>query len=542
MLLAQVVDTSRTLAATRSRTAKTSALAALLRDAAGDGTRSVELVTALLSGFVPHGRLGVGYRSLSGLPAAAPDGTLTLAEVDAAFAALASASGPGAAGSRREVVGSLFSRATAAEQRFLRGLITGDVRQGALDGVMQGAIAEAAGVPAASVRRAAMLAGRLPPVAVAALSGGVDALERIGLEVFRPVAPMLAASKPSVAEALAGGGPGWSVECKYDGIRVQAHKRGDEVRVFTRSLDDITDRVPDIVAVVAPLPAHSLVLDGEAIALRADGRPQPFQVTGARTASTRDPEQLRREVPLTTILFDVLHLDGHTLLDQPLAGRRQVLERLVPQANLVPSVQTDDVVVAQDFNARMLAAGHEGVVIKDLAGVYSAGRRGGSWVKVKPRHTLDLVVLAVERGSGRRHGLLSNIHLGARDTDSPGGWVMLGKTFKGMTDEMLAWQTRRFRDLAVADDGWTVTVRPEQVVEVAFDGVQRSSRYPGGLALRFARVLRYRDDKRAEDADTLETVRALWPLPGSDGGGDVAEEQDDEQDAEHPPADDERGE
>ncbi|HEX2856542.1 MAG TPA: ATP-dependent DNA ligase, partial [Propionibacteriaceae bacterium] len=287
MLLAQVVDTSRTLAATRSRTAKTTALAALLRDAAGDGTRSVELVTALLSGFVPHGRLGVGYRSLSGLPTAAPDGTLTLAEVDAAFAALASAAGPGAAGTRRQVVAGLFSRATAAEQRFLRGLITGDVRQGALDGIMQGAIAEAAGVPAASVRRAAMLAGRLPPVAVAALAGGVEALGRIGLEVFRPVAPMLATSKPSVAEALAGGGTGWSVECKYDGIRVQAHKRGDQVRVFTRSLDDITDRVPDIVEVVAPLPAHSLVLDGEAIALRPDGRPQPFQVTGARTASTR---------------------------------------------------------------------------------------------------------------------------------------------------------------------------------------------------------------------------------------------------------------
>ncbi|HEX2858201.1 MAG TPA: ATP-dependent DNA ligase, partial [Propionibacteriaceae bacterium] len=302
------------------------------------------------------------------------------------------------------------------------------------------------------------------------------------------------------------------------------------------------DRVPDIVEVVAPLPAHSLVLDGEAIALRPDGRPQPFQVTGARTASTRDPGQLRREVPLTTILFDVLHLDGHTLLDEPLAERRQVLERLVPQANLVPSVQTDDLAVAQDFNARMLAAGHEGVVIKDLAGVYSAGRRGGSWVKVKPRHTLDLVVLAVERGSGRRHGLLSNIHLGARDPDSPRGWVMLGKTFKGMTDDMLAWQTRRFRDLAVGDDGWTVTLRPEQVVEVAFDGVQRSSRYPGGLALRFARVLRYRDDKRAEDADTLDTVRALWPIAGSDGGDDVGEEQDDEQDAEHEPVDDERAE
>ena len=542
MLLARVVDTSRTLAATRSRTAKTKALAALLLDAAGEGGRAVELVTALLSGYVPHGRLGVGHRSLAGLPAPAFGGNLTLSDLDAVFAALASAAGPGAGGARRDAVEALFSRASAPEQRFLRGLITGDVRQGALAGVMQLAIAEAAGVPASSVRRAAMMAGRLPPVAVAALSGGVPALDRIGLEVFRPVAPMLAASRPSVADALANGRGGWSVECKYDGIRIQAHKLGAEVRVYTRSLDDITERLPDVVEVIAALPAHTLVLDGEAIALRPDGRPQPFQVTGGRTASSRDPEQLRREIPLTTILFDVLHVDGRTLPDDPLAERRALLEQLVPGENVVPSVRTSDPGEAEEFNARVLAAGHEGVVIKELSGAYTAGRRGGSWTKVKPRHTLDLVVLAVERGSGRRHGLLSNIHLGARDPGSPTGWAMLGKTFKGMTDEMLAWQTERFGRLAVDDDGWTVTLRPEQVVEVAFDGVQRSSRYPAGLALRFARVLRYRDDKRAEDADTLATVRVIAGLGGSDGADDVAGEQRDEHDPEHDPVDDERGE
>ena len=542
MLLARVVDASSALSATRSRTAKAAVLAAVLTDAAAEGSRPVELVSALLSGFVPHGRLGIGYRSLAGVPEPAREGGLTLADVDTAFQLLASASGTGATGVRRDLLASLFSRATAAEQRFLRGLITGDVRQGALDGVMQAAIVEASGVPAASVRRAAMLAGRLPPVAVAALSGGVAALDAIRLEVFRPVSPMLAASRPTVADALAAGAGGWSVECKYDGIRVQAHKRGDEVRIFSRSLDDITDRVPDVVEAVAPLPADTLVLDGEAIALRPDGRPQPFQVTGARTASSRDPDQLRREVPLTTILFDLLHLDGRTLLDEPLAERRRLLGRLVPPENLVPSVQTDRTDVAQEFNARMLAAGHEGVVIKELSARYSAGRRGGSWVKVKPRHTLDLVVLAVERGSGRRRGLLSNIHLGARDEASPSGWVMLGKTFKGMTDEMLAWQTRRFADLAVSDDGWVVTVRPEQVVEVAFDGVQRSSRYPGGLALRFARVLRYRDDKTADEADTLATVRTLWPLDDSDGADDVGGQQHDEHRADDHPVDDERGE
>ncbi len=505
MELAVLVGASAVVAATRSRTAKVAELARLLTLAAEAGEREVMLSTAFLAGRVPHGRLGVGYRTIASLPPPAEVPTLTLADVDSAFTALATASGAGSASARRATLDALFSAATAPERDFLTSLVTGEMRQGALDGVMQQAVAQAAEVPVDSVRRAAMLAGTLDAVAAVALSHGVEGLALIAVEVLRPIAPMLAASAPNVADATSMPGP-WSVERKLDGIRIQAHKRGDDVRVFTRSLDDITDRLPEVVDVVAALPAETLVLDGEAIALRPDGRPEPFQVTGARTASSRDPAQLREQTPLTTYVFDVLHVDGRSLLDAPLTARREVLERLLQPENRVASVVTEDPQVAQRFFEDQIAAGHEGVVIKDLAAPYAAGRRGGSWVKVKPRHTLDLVVLAVERGSGRRRGTLSNIHLGARDGDA---FVMLGKTFKGMTDDMLAWQTTRFAELATDDNGWVVTVRPEQVVEIAFDGLQRSSRYPGGLALRFARVLRYRDDKPASEADTIETVRKL---------------------------------
>jgi DNA ligase-1 len=505
MELAVLVAASAVVAATRSRTAKVAELARLLRLATAAGEREVLLTTAFLSGRVPHGRLGVGYRTIASLPPPAGESTLTLADVDAAFTALATASGTGSAVVRRATLDALFSAATATERDFLAGLVTGEVRQGALDGIMQLAVAQAAEVPLESVRRAAMLAGTLDAVAAVALSHGLEGLSEFVLEVLRPIAPMLAASAPNVADATTMPGP-WSVERKLDGIRIQAHKRGSDVRVFTRSLDDITDRLPEVVEVVAAIPAETLVLDGEAIALRPDGRPEPFQVTGARTASTRDPAQLRAQTPLTTYVFDVLHFDGRSLLDEALSARREVLDRLLQPENRVASVMTEDPEAAQRFFEDQIAAGHEGVVIKDLASPYAAGRRGGSWVKVKPRHTLDLVVLAVERGSGRRRGTLSNIHLGARSDD---GFVMLGKTFKGMTDEMLAWQTERFTELATEDNGWVVAVRPEQVVEIAFDGLQRSSRYPGGLALRFARVLRYRDDKPASEADTIETVRKL---------------------------------
>ncbi|WP_246456570.1 ATP-dependent DNA ligase [Nocardioides mesophilus] len=439
---------------------------------------------------------------------------MRVAEVDACFADLATVAGAGSKARREQLLHDLFGRATAEEQSYLRGLVTGELRQGALDALVLEAVAAAAGVPVAAVRRAAMLAGATPPVAVAALTEGAAGLARFTLEVGRPVRPMLASSAPDLDAAFEGFAAGadghpqpLAVDTKLDGIRVQVHRDGGTVRVFTRSLEEITDRVPEVVEAALALPAERFALDGEAIALDAAGRPRPFQETGARTASRTDVATLRRQVPLTPYFFDLLHLDGEDLLDQPARVRFDRLATLAPGPLVVPRTVTDDPASARELFTALVAAGHEGVVVKALDAPYEAGRRGAAWVKVKPRHTLDLVVLAVEWGSGRREGLLSNIHLGARDHD--GGFVMLGKTFKGMTDEMLAWQTRRFLELETDRSSYVVRVRPEQVVEVAFDGLQRSSRYPGGLALRFARVLRYRDDKSAEEADTIETVRAL---------------------------------
>lgn len=502
MLLADLVATSTAVAATRSRLEKRALLAAALR--AADASE-VEVVASYLAGRIRQRRTGVGWRTLGALPAPAATPSLTAAEVDAALAHMATLAGPGSQEARAAAVAALFGRATAPEQDLLRGLISGELRQGALDSLLLDAIAEAAAVPLAAVRRAAMFSALSGPIAAAALRGGASALAGFRLEVGRPVRPMLAASAPDVAAALAGLPGEVAVDGKIDGIRIQAHKAGDDVVVFTRSLDDITERVPEVAEVVRALDVGSAVLDGEALALGPEGRPRPFQETGSRTMS-RDAEALRGSVPLTPYFFDVLHLDGADLLDAPAAERFAALTSAVPPESLVPRVvtaQPDDV---HAFFAHMLARGHEGVVVKDLAAPYDAGRRGAAWVKVKPRHTLDLVVLAAEWGSGRRQGWLSNIHLGARDGD---GFVALGKTFKGMTDEMLAWQTARFLALETHRDGYVVHLRPEQVVEIAFDGVQRSSRYPGGLALRFARVLRYRDDKTAAEADTLDTVRAL---------------------------------
>lgn len=506
--LAEVVEASHAVAATRSRTAKTQALATLFARCDPD---EVGIVVAHLSGVLPQRRLGVGFRSLGSLPGPATEPSLTVADVDAAFDRLAGASGAGSASSRRAELIALMGRATADEQGFLRDLITGNLRQGALDGVVLAAVARAYAVPDAVVRRAAMLAGTAAEVARLAAEGGAAALEEVGLVVGRPVRPMLAASAKTPAEAVsAAGGDDLIVDGKLDGIRVQAHRRGGEVTVFTRSLDEITERVPEVVEAVAALPGGDLVLDGEAIVMRGDGRPAPFQVTGARTASSADVAGLRESVPLTTYLFDVLHRDGTDLLDESASTRHEVLTDLAPHL-LVPRVLTSDPAVAGRFFDDLVAAGHEGVVVKAADSPYAAGRRGSGWVKVKPTHTLDLVVLAIEWGSGRRTGSLSNIHLGARDPDTD-DFVMIGKTFKGMTDEMLRWQTERFTALAVdGTDGWVVQVRPEQVVEIAFDGLQRSSRYPGGLALRFARVLRYRDDKSAAEADTIATVRSLGP-------------------------------
>ncbi|MBM6402374.1 ATP-dependent DNA ligase [Phycicoccus sonneratiae] len=505
LALADLVAVSGEVAATRSRTAKTAAIAGLLARADAD---EVGTVVAFLSGVLPQRRLGVGYRSLSALPEPAGASSLTVAEVDAAFDGLAATAGAGSTAARRAALADLMGRATADEQAFLRALMTGNLRQGALDGVVLGAVAAAFEVPDAVVRRAVMLAGSTHVVAGIAASGGRPALEEVGLVVGRPLRPMLAASAKTTDEAVEGfAGEPMLVDGKLDGIRVQVHRRDAEVTVFTRSLDEITERVPEVVEAVTGLPGGDLVLDGEAIALRADGRPEPFQVTGARTASSADVARLRAEVPLTTYLFDVLHADGRDLVDAPAQERHDVLTALAPHL-VVPRLLTSDPAEAGAFFDELVAAGHEGVVVKDAAAPYAAGRRGSGWVKVKPTHTLDLVVLAVERGSGRRRGWLSNIHLGARDPDT-GGWVMVGKTFKGLDDQTLRWQTERFTDLKIDDDGWVVRVRPEQVVEIAFDGVQRSKRYSGGVALRFARVLRYRSDKTPEEADTIDAVRSF---------------------------------
>lgn len=509
MLLADVAATSAALAATRSRLAKRTLLAELLRRAEG---AEVPVVARYLGGELRQRRTGLGWRSLSDLPGPAQAATLTVLEVDAAFERMAGLSGPGSATERTRLAAEMFAAATEPEQHLLRGLVTGELRQGALDALLLDAVAEAAQVPAEAVRRAAMLAGATEPVAEAALTAATPeealaTLAGFGLTVGRPVRPMLAASAPDVATAVAGFAKRpVVVDAKLDGIRIQVHRDGDDVRVFTRSLDDVTARVPEVVEVVRALPVRTAVLDGEALTLGSDGRPRPFQETASRSA-TRDAE-LAASVALTPFFFDLLHLDGRDLLDAPLADRLAALDAVLAPAGArtVDRVTTSDAAVAQEAFERWVREGQEGVVVKDATAPYEAGRRGAAWVKVKPRHTLDLVVLAVERGSGRRKGFLSNIHLGARD--GAGGWVMLGKTFKGMTDEMLAWQTRRFRELAVDDDGWVVTVRPEQVVKIAFDGLQRSTRYPGGLALRFARVLRYRDDKTAAEADTIDTVRA----------------------------------
>jgi DNA ligase-1 len=498
MLLAALVATSAAVSATRSRSAKTALLADLLRRAAGAGPEDVRTATSYLAGSLRQRRTGLGWRSLKDAPPSASVPKLTVAEVHETFEQLAALGGTGSQRVRSELTARLMTRATVEEQRWLRSVVTGELRQGALDSLVQEALAIAGGVPVSSVRRAAMMAGSTVDVAVAALTGGEDALAAFVLTVGRPVLPMLASTAPSVEAAMvkAGGGP-VAIDTKLDGVRIQVHRHGDDVLVVTRSLNDVTSRHPEVVAAARALPCASLVLDGEVLALGPDGRPRPFQETASRAASATGVE-------LTPAFFDVLQLDGRDLLDEPTSVRLEALESVVPERFRVPRLITADPDDAEAFAAQVLSHGHEGVVVKSLTSPYAAGRRGSAWVKVKPVRTLDLVVLAVERGSGRRSGWLSNIHLGARHGD---GYLMLGKTFKGMTDEVLAWQTERFGELAVHDDGYIVTVRPEQVVEIAFDGVQRSTRYPGGVALRFARVVRYRDDKTAAEADTLETVR-----------------------------------
>jgi ATP-dependent DNA ligase I len=579
VLLRELVQTSEAVAATSGRTAKITEIAGLLRRASA---AEVPAVVAFLSGELLQRQIGVGYASLgellrlepSGQPPAGPwarlapgqapaaeapatgdplagtvpgeagagGGPLTVAETDAVFEAVGRIAGAGAQAERRRLLAGVFARATQTEREFLVRLLAGELHQGALEGVMTEAVARAAGVPAAEVRRAHLLAGSLPLVAQAALtaawpatdaepdSGAAQAaLRAFGLEVGRPLRPMLASSAATVADAFARLSPA-IVEWKIDGIRIQVHRAGADVAVFTRTLDDITIRVPEITEAVLALDVRDAVFDGEAVALAPDGHPRPFQVTASRAGSHMDVARGRADTPLTPFFFDLLHLDGADLIDEPAHVRHARLAAVMPARLLVPRLVTGDVDAAGEFFADAVARGHEGVVVKAPDSRYAAGRRGSEWIKVKPRHTLDLVILAAEWGHGRRRGWLSNLHLGARDPDT-GGLVMLGKTFKGLTDEMLTWQTNRLLELADPpgsgpagdrkDAYGVLRVRPELVVEIAFDGVQGSPRYPGGVALRFARVLRHRPDKPAAEADTIGSVLALWA--GDEAGQPVPE-------------------
>ena len=506
MRLADLVATSERVAESASRLAKVAHLTALLKALP---EHEIEIAVAFLSGAARQGRIGIGASVLTEVRSVprADEPSLTLHEVDEVFERLAGIKGAGSNAERVRLLGDLFRRATTNEQDFLMRLLFGELRQGALEGVVVEAVAGASALPSAQIRRAAMLAGSLAPVARAAIVDGAGSLSQFLLQPFQPVQPMLADTAGDVDEALSELGEA-SLEYKLDGARIQVHKVGDDVRVYSRTLKDVTPAVPEIVSIVRATPARALVLDGEAITLRPDGRPQPFQITMRRFGRRLDVDRLRSDLPITPFFFDALYVDGDPLVDEPLTRRSQVLGDQVAAPYLVPRLVTARPEDAAAFVERAIAAGHEGVMAKAPAAPYAAGRRGAAWLKVKRANTLDLVVLAVEWGSGRRRGTLSNLHLGARDAER-GGFVMLGKTFKGLTDDMLAWQTKRLLELEVARDAHTVFVRPELVVEIAFNGIQASPQYPGGVALRFARVKRYRTDKTAAQADTLQTIRAL---------------------------------
>jgi DNA ligase 1 len=505
VLFADVVAVSGALAETRSKTAKVDALDELLRRLAPD---EIVIAVGFLVGTVRPGRVGIGWATLRDVEVThAPVPTLTVHDVDRGVAELAATTGAGSVGARRAQLATLLTRATEAESDFLRRLLLGELRQGALEGVMSAAVAKAAGVPADEIRRATMLSGDLAEVAAAAVRDGSAGLTHFRLTPLRPLQPMLAQTADDLEDAFVRIRPAF-VEWKLDGARIQVHRAGDEVRAFTRNLADITDRVPEIVGAVRALPVDAIVLDGEAIALGAAGRPLPFQETMSRFGSKVNVDELREKVPLSAFFFDVLHLDGEDLIDRPASERLGALDERLPEELRVRRIETADPAEAQRFLEAALAHGHEGVMVKSLDAPYEAGRRGLGWLKVKIAHTLDLVVLAVEWGHGRRQGKLSNLHLGARDPEAD-SFVMLGKTFKGMTDEMLVWQTEHLLTLKTEEKGHVVHVRPELVVEIAFDGVQSSTRYPGGVALRFARVKGYRPDKRPDEADTIDTVRAL---------------------------------
>ncbi len=499
MLLARLVETSEAVRSTRARSKKIAILAALLGELS---PREAPIGVSYLSGQPRQDRLGAGYATVYTIDETpAETATLTLAGVDGTLEELAATAGPGSKAAKAELLSALFARATAAEQDFLRGLILRNLRQGALEGVMADAVAEAIDADPGAVRRAAMVSGSLTAVATDALVNGAAALDRYGLSVLTPVQPMLAKTAESADAAVVAVGEA-AVEWKLDGLRIQVHRDGDMVRVFTRNLNDITERVPEIVDLARALPVDSVILDGEALVLGSDGTAESFQDSMTRFGTDDGSRQL------TPFYFDVLHHDGEDLIDLPTLKRRAVLESIIPAEQLITAIVTTDGEEAVAFYDQAVGAFYEGVVVKQADAPYEAGRRGGAWLKVKPAHTLDLVILAAEWGSGRRRGWLSNLHLGARDPET-GGHVMLGKTFKGLTDEMLAWQTERFLEIEDHREGHVVYLEPAIVYEIAFDGVQRSSRYPGGVALRFARVKGYREDKDPDDADTIESVREI---------------------------------
>jgi len=507
MKLYDAVTASRRIAETPRRLEKVEILADLLRRASPE---EVPIVVDYLSGNLRQGKIGIGYAALRQAiqkdPAAEP--TLELREIDASFAAIPSITGPGSASERVRRLEALMARAVEEERDFLFRLVIGELRQGSLEGIMVDAIARASGVPASRLRRALMVSADLAEVGRRSLAAGEAGIEELDVRPLQPLAPMLAQTAGGVDDALESLGRA-ALEYKLDGARVQLHKAGDEVRVFSRSSNDVTGSVPELVELARALPARELVLDGEIIALRPDGSPLPFQVTMRRFGRKLDVAKMRGELPLLPYFFDALYLDGESLLDRPAEERFRALEQSVPAAARITRLITEDAAAAAEFARQALAAGHEGIMAKALSAPYEAGSRGKSWLKIKPAHTLDLVVLAAEWGHGRRQGRLSNLHLGARDP-AGGGFVMLGKTFKGLTDEMLAWQTARLLELEVSRDAWTVWVRPELVVEIAFNDVQASPHYPAGLALRFARVKRYRLDKRVDEADTIETVQGIY--------------------------------
>lgn len=514
MLFAEVVAASEAVASTRARTQKIATMAELLRSV---DLEELPVAVGFLTGEPLQGKIGVGWRTLSQLDVTpADEPSLGILDVHSTFTELAGIGGAGSQAARAAALTALYSQATTAEQWFVGRLLVGELRQGALAGIVTDAVSKAADVPLAAIRRAAMLAGDLPRMAAVARSEGEAGLAAVRLALLRPVQPMLAQTAESVKDALDLVGGAASVEWKLDGARIQVHRAADEVRIYTRNLNEVTDRLPGVVALVRSLPVNQIVLDGEAIGWAEGGGEQPerFQHTMSRFGRQDGGAVVDGDgEPISTLdarFFDCLHIDGDDLLDLSLVERLARLEQVAGRWR-IPGEITADPAVAQSVLDEALAAGHEGVMVKAAGSAYEAGRRGGAWRKVKPVRTLDLVVLAAEWGHGRRQGWLSNLHLGARDPEQPGSYVMVGKTFKGLTDELLTWQTERFQELAVPDqsDEYTVHIRPEVVVEIALDGVQASTRYAGGVALRFARVRRYRPDKDPADADTIDTVRSM---------------------------------